>query len=188
MKNPLWDNVFGPPKDKRATIDLMGSLPPFIGLKKRELVLAERSIHKRDYKSGDIVFDEDMIGAGLYIVKEGAVAIEKKLSDGTFVELAIVEENNFFGEIALLAEVPRTARARVIKDTTLFAFCKPDLENLIERNPRIALVILNNIGALVSRRLIKTNELLDELTTNNTNLMAKLSDYAKSDLKEQKGE
>lgn len=181
MKNPLWDNVFGPPKDKRVTIDLMKSLPPFIGLSTKELVQVERNIHERQYKADEIVFDENMLGAGLYIIKEGEVVIEKKISDDDYMELAILEESNFFGEIALLDEIPRTARARATKETVLFAFCKPDLENLIDRNPRCALVIVNNIGTLVCRRLVKTNEFLEKLTKENEVLESKLGTVEKTD-------
>lgn len=188
MKNPLWDNVFGPPKDKRATIDLMQSLPPFIGLSTRELVQVERSIHERHYKVDEIVFDEDMLGAGLYIIKEGTVVIEKKISDDNFMTLATLEDNNFFGEIGLLDEIPRTARARVLKETTLFAFCKPDLENLIDRNPRCALVIINNIGALISKRLIKTNEFLETLTKENEKLQLKHGTIETNDTELSSGE
>lgn len=188
MKNPLWDNVFGPPKDKRATIDLMQSLSPFVGLSTNELVQVERNIHERHYKADEVVFDEDMLGAGLYIIKEGEVAIEKKTSDNNYITLATIEDNSFFGEIALLDEIPRTARARVTKETVLFAFCKPDLENLIDRNPRCALKIINNIGSLVCRRLVKTNEFLEKLTKENEQLESKLGTVEKTDVELVSGE
>jgi CRP-like cAMP-binding protein len=138
VDNPIWTYIFGPPKEKQTVIELMKLLPAFEGLSQRELVAVERSIHQRRYSAGELVFGENMPGAGMYIVKSGEVAIKKKISDSDDIELAVIKENNFFGEMALIDEMPRSASAVAIKDTILFAFCKPDLENILERNPKVA--------------------------------------------------
>ncbi len=163
MKNPLWAYIFGPPKEKQSMIELLKELPVFDGFSDRELVTIERIIHQRRYNAGEMVFGEDMLGAGMYIVKEGEVAITKKIDEDKEIELALIGERNFFGEMALIDEMPRSASAKANKDTILFALCKPDLENMMERNPKVAATIITNIARLVCKRLVQANENLEVL-------------------------
>ncbi len=141
----------------------MKSLPAFEGLTLKELVTIERILHQRRYSAGEKVFGEDMPGAGMYIVRDGEVVIVKKIDDNKEVELALITERNFFGELALIDEMPRSASAVARKDTTLLAFCKPDLENIKDRNPRVAAQVVTNIARLVCKRLVKANENLEVL-------------------------
>ncbi len=168
MDNPIWAYIFGPPKEKQTTIELMKSLPAFEGLTIRELIAIERSIHQRRYNAGEFIFGEDMPGAGMYIIKSGEVAIKKKIKDNDEIDLAIIQEHNFFGEMALIDEMPRSASAVATKDTILLALCKPDLENILERNPKVAVKIVINISRLICKRLVKANENL-EILKNNSN-------------------
>lgn len=161
MKNPLWAFIFGPPKEKQSLIELLKELPVFEGLSDRELVSIERIIHQRRYNAGEMVFGEDMLGAGMYIVKEGEVAITKKIDEEKEIELAKICERNFFGEMALIDEMPRSASAKADKETILLALCKPDLENMMERNPKLAAAIITNIARLVCKRLVQANENLE---------------------------
>ena len=86
MDNPIWAYVFGPPKEKRAMVKLLQSLPAFEGLTLRELVAIERIIHQRCYRAGEMIFGEDVPGAGMYIVKEGEVVIKKRIGDDKEVD------------------------------------------------------------------------------------------------------
>ena len=166
MDNPIWAYIFGPPKEKQTMIELLKELPVFEGLSQRELIAIERIIHQRRYNAGEMIFGEDMLGAGMYIVKEGEVAITKKVNKNKEIELAVIGERNFFGEMALIDEMPRSASAKAKKDTVLFAFCKPDLENIMERNPKVAATIITNIARLVCKRLVQANENLEALEKN----------------------
>jgi CRP-like cAMP-binding protein len=163
VDNSLWGYIFGPPRQKRELIELLRIIPAFEGLSANELITVERNLHIRNYKAKDIVFNEDMPGAALYIVKEGEVAIRKNVDNGNAMELAVIGERQFFGELALIDEIPRSASAVAKKDTTLIAFSKPDLDNIIERNPKLALKIIHNIARLVCKRLVKTNENMEQL-------------------------
>ena len=166
MDNPIWAYIFGPPKEKQTMIELLKELPVFEGLSQRELIAIERIIHQRRYNAGEMIFGEDMLGAGMYIVKEGEVVITKKINENKEIELAVIGERNFFGEMALIDEMPRSASVKAKRDTILFAFCKPDLENIMERNPKVAAAIITNIARLVCKRLVKANENLEALEKN----------------------
>jgi CRP-like cAMP-binding protein len=161
VDNPIWAYIFGAPKEKRAMVELMKLLPAFEGLSVNELLTVERTIHQRRYGAGEVIFNEDMPGAGMYIIQEGEVSIIKKIDERNDVELAVVKERSFFGELALIDEMPRSATAKALKDTALFAFCKPDLEKIMDRNPRLASKIIMNVARLICKRLVQANENLE---------------------------
>jgi CRP/FNR family cyclic AMP-dependent transcriptional regulator len=163
MDNPIWSYFFHPPKEKKATIDLLKSLPVFDKLSIRELVQVERVLHERKYSPGETVFNEGEPGAGMYIVKKGEVTITHKTKDNVDFQLALIAERSFFGELALLEEMPRSATARAVVESVLYGFSKPDLENLLERNHNIGIKILLNLSRLLSRRLLKANENLESM-------------------------
>jgi CRP-like cAMP-binding protein len=163
MSSPLWSNIFGIPREKRALIEVLATLPAFEGLSTNEVAQVERGIHERRFKAGETVFDEGMPGAGMYIVREGEVVIRKMIGESHEVDLAVVREKSFFGEMALIDEMPRSASAIARTEAILYAFCKPDLENLLERNPHLAAKILNNVARMVCKRLVKTNDLVESL-------------------------
>ena len=97
-------------------------------------------------------------GAGLYIIKSGRVAISKQIQHASPVQLAEFVAGNFFGELALIEEIPRSATAKAVENTKLLAFPKPDLDRLIERQPQLAVKILYNLSRLVAQRLILANQ------------------------------
>jgi CRP/FNR family transcriptional regulator, cyclic AMP receptor protein len=158
MDNPVWSYFFRPPEAKMANIELMRELPVFESLTTGELVQIERVLHERPYGPGEVVFNEGEPGAGLYIIKKGEIAIRKKVTGGDDIELAVIPERSFFGELALLDETPRSASACAVSPSILYGFSKPDLEHLLERNQKLGVKIIINLSKLVTRRLIKSNE------------------------------
>ena len=157
MYNPVWSYFFPSAQKKEITIELLKNLPMFEALSMRELVQIERILHERIYKAGERVFNEGEPGAGMYIVKKGEIAITRKHGD-TSIQLALIQERSFFGEVALLDEIPRSASAVATVETVLFGFSKPDLENILERNLRLGCKILENLSRIMCRRLLKANE------------------------------
>ena len=71
--------------------------------------------------------------------------------------LAEFVAGNFFGELALIDEIPRSATATVVESGTLLAFPTPDLDRLVARQPQLAVLILKNLARLVARRLLQAN-------------------------------
>lgn len=164
MEHPLWASLHWS-RENRDLVGVLALLPAFEGLSTHELKIIERTLHQRRYKKGEIVFNEGEPGAGMYIIRSGEVAITRKIEDGGEMTLTVVNELSFFGELALLDEIPRSASARATADTVLFGFSKPSLEDLYQRNPRLAIKILSNLSRLVCRRLIKSNEAMEKLQT-----------------------
>ncbi len=162
MENPIWSYIFGPPAKNKALIELLKDLPVFEGVTTKELVQIERGLHQRRYVKDETVFEEGIPGAGMYIVEQGEILIRKSSGEG-FIQLATIGQRSFFGEMALLDEIPRSASAIAARETTLLALPQPYLDDLKERNPKLALKIVNNIAKLVCKRLLKANCKLEEM-------------------------
>ena len=75
MINPIWHALFPPRENEKQLHDLLADLPAFEGLTERELHSLVRSIHPRSYQKGDIIFDDGVPGAALYVIKSGTVEI-----------------------------------------------------------------------------------------------------------------
>lgn len=157
MDNPIWSWIFKK-SDSGAIQKTLEAVPAFEGLSAQELVTVERNIHLRNYRAGEVIFNEETPGAAMYIIHTGEVAITKQGEGAESIELARIGELTFFGEIALIDEMPRTAGAVAVKDTELLAFGKPDLEIIVDRNPVLALKIVTNISRLLAKRLVKSND------------------------------
>ena len=162
MDNPIWSS-FRFAGGKENLPEVLALIPAFEGLSHNELKVIERMMHQRQYKKGESVFNEGEPGAGMYIVKNGEVGITRKMDNGSELALALVKEHGFFGELALLDEIPRSASAKAVADTVLFAFSKPSLESLCRRNPRLGIKILSNLSRLICRRLVKSNDAMEQL-------------------------
>ncbi|NLG18680.1 MAG: cyclic nucleotide-binding domain-containing protein [Fibrobacter sp.] len=164
MDNPVWSFFFPNSAESKSTIELLKSLSVFENVSTRNLVQIERVLHERRYRAGEIVFNEGEPGAGMYIVKKGEVSIEKKISaTAGGIRLALISERSFFGELALLDDISRSASAVTTTETVLYGFSKPDLGNIMERDPRLGSRILVNLSRIVCSRLIKANDNLERV-------------------------
>ena len=160
-RNALWDNLFRK-KDAEPLRELLRNIPLFSSLGSYELTRLERIMHERHYKEDEPVFLEGEPGAALYIIKSGTIAIYKNY-DKQAIRLAELGPESFFGEMALFSESPRSATAIAKETCTLLALSKPDLDLFAERNPKIGLKILENLGAIISERLRIANDQIEIL-------------------------
>ena len=173
MEHPVWAYFFRLPQEKKANIELLKALPVFEYLSSTELIQIERVLHERIYEKGEVVFNEGEPGAGMYIISKGEVEILKAIGESKSMRLAVIPERSFFGEIALLDEIPRSASAVALSDAIIFGFSKPDLEHVLARTQRLGIKILSNLSRLMCRRLIKANENQESLQ-NELNLLKKV--------------
>lgn len=92
-------------------------------------------------KAGEIIFCEYEPGDAFYLIQTGKVKIVKIVGD---VEktIDILQPGEFFGEMALLEQAPRSATALALTDVRLLEFNQQNFEILMQGNPQIALNIL----------------------------------------------
>jgi len=153
----VWSNIFNLGKGESEAAIAIRKVPIFESLSKKEILAVEKLIHKRQYSINEDIFREKDPGGGMYIVMDGSVSIVKNQGGSTEKTLATLENGDFFGEIALLDESPRTATAISLEETSILGFYRTDLYELVERRPKLAIKIIVNLARVVSERLRYSN-------------------------------
>jgi CRP/FNR family cyclic AMP-dependent transcriptional regulator len=96
----------------------------------------------RTVESGEFVFREGEEGEQMYIVQQGRVRVSKKIG-GRDHELAEIGPGEFFGEMAIVTKSRRTASIQAIEKTELLCFNREGFLSMINKNPMIALNIID---------------------------------------------
>ncbi|MBE9536875.1 MAG: cyclic nucleotide-binding domain-containing protein [Proteobacteria bacterium] len=168
MSDSFWSNIFkNSGKGVFVAREALKATPIFGKLKRSEIIAVERILHLRQYASGETIFSQGEPGIGMYVIVDGRVDI---LFEGSGQTIANLEEGDFFGEIALLTESPRTATARASENSKLMFFSQADLYNLINIKPKLGSVILMRLGKIIAKRLISSNDELQSLRNEQTYL------------------
>ena len=161
MKSAKWENIFkGWNQSESKTVVTLKQVPVFKNFTNKEFLELEKLIHHRQYKINDFIFKNRAPGEGMYIIMQGAVKITIGTRNDNENILAELEEGDFFGELALFDDEPRSANAIATTDSQLLGFFTQDLMSLQERNPILGQKILFNLGGVLGERLRGTNSLL----------------------------
>jgi CRP-like cAMP-binding protein len=110
-----------------------------------------------DYEPGDIIFNEGDSGDLMFIVLEGAVAMSMEV-DGKQKSVSRMGRGEFFGESALITDLPRTSTATAATPASLLPVVRKDLIEGIMGDPQAALQLIQ----VLILRLRKNLELLDK--------------------------
>jgi CRP-like cAMP-binding protein len=110
------------------------------------------------YAAGDLIFSQGDLGTEMFIIVEGEVEIIKHINDESHV-LSHLEKGDFFGEMALLENVPRTADAVAKTDVKAILINGSRFDDMLKKNPEIAVRIIRKY----SKRLREANTLLERL-------------------------
>jgi CRP/FNR family cyclic AMP-dependent transcriptional regulator len=159
--NALWGNIFkGKHEQDEEVLAVLGALPIFAGLSRRELRSVERIMHRRFFAPDEVIFSQNVQGAGMYIIVKGKVHIVNEDSGHVLAELG---DGEFFGELALLDESPRSATAIARSSSKVLGFFQPDLFSLTESNPRLGVKVITQLARIVGNRLRVTNDQLQDV-------------------------
>jgi len=113
-------------------------------------------------KRGGTLFAEGDEGSELYIVDYGRIAITKAVEGNLEQVLAHMGPGDYFGEMALLEQIPRSATASAEEDSGLITISRDDLMGMMEREPKAAAKIMFNLLRTFTARLQATNDQLRE--------------------------
>lgn len=138
---------------RKEKLDFLRRIPLFEDLKDRQLSHVLQHLYQKEYQSGEFLFEEGDIGRALFIVESGKVELTKKTPDGKSKSLAVVGPGSFFGEMALLEEMPRSASAAALEPSRLHLFYKSKLEAFLERDSEAGVVFMSKLSQVLSSRL-----------------------------------
>ena len=164
INNSFWGNIFTKKADDQEDIlTTLRKLPLFTNMSDGELREFEKLIHRRQFKANETIFWEGEPGVGMYVIRKGGVAICKHLPGEEREELVVLREGEFFGELALLNESPRSASAISKNATQIIGLFRPDLFELLERKPRLGNKFLFQLALIIGERLKRTNSEMQNL-------------------------
>jgi CRP-like cAMP-binding protein len=154
MVKKLFQWPFDKEKDDR--LSLLQKVSLFRGLSRNLLMKLRVDLVEKEYQQGDLIFAEGDTGKALYIILDGSVSIVKRCGNENKV-LADLSAGSFFGELALIDQVPRFASATAMEKTTLLIMYKSYFDDLIKANNAMSSRLLLNIVELLTTYVSKNH-------------------------------
>lgn len=105
--------------------------------RERHKLLYEFNHAKADYPKDRVVIREGDPGDKFYVIVRGKLEVTRKTSPDTQERLAVMFDGDFFGEIALLKNITRTASVKTLMPTTIISLQRNLFQNLLEKAPNL---------------------------------------------------
>ena len=121
------------------------SVPLFSNLSNRQLDILYKAGVIKKFTRGDVIVYQDDPGDTFYIVVSGRVKVTLLNEDGKEIVLSILKGGDFFGELSLLDNAPRSANVIIVEDTSLFSLTRTQFYQLISARPDILRKVLKEI-------------------------------------------
>ena len=132
--------------DAKETVDFLNRVPLFRSLKKRQLERLARRFVQRKYTAGEAIVTQDKGGEGFFIVVSGQAEAIRERADGTSVVVNTFGPTDFFGELALLDEGPRTASVVTTEATECLVLTRWDFLGVLQEDVDMAITILEELA------------------------------------------
>ena len=136
----------------------------FTGLLPLHLERIARLAQRSEVKRGEHVFHHGDSGDGLYLVLDGAIRISRNVSGMGEEALAILRPGQYFGEMSIVDDSPRSADAIAHEHSLLLKLPKDDLRDLMFVDRELAYELLWRFVRTISDRLRESNDRLMMLT------------------------
>jgi CRP/FNR family cyclic AMP-dependent transcriptional regulator len=149
----------------KSTLEILAQIDLFSGLPAGHLRRVVDIGVEETYKSSAHVFDEGSPGDKFYLIIEGAVRISRMVPGMGEENLAVLRPGNYFGEMSLIDDAPRSATAVCHEKCRLFVVNRRDLEDLLFVDRDLAYELLWNWVRTLSRRLRASNDKMTFLAT-----------------------
>ena len=100
----------------------------------------------KDFPKGTLLFHEGDPGREMFIIQKGKVQVRKRVGSGEKI-LAELGDGEFFGEMALLEGMNRSATVEVIENSKILVINPETFENLLKGNPEITVKMLKKMAS-----------------------------------------
>jgi CRP/FNR family transcriptional regulator, cyclic AMP receptor protein len=137
--------------DVKTSIPLLEQVPIFSSMKKDQLKRIAQSSTIRSFEPGEMITKQGDQGVAFYLVLEGQVEVRRSKKS-----LAKLGRGQFFGELSVIDNEPRTADVVAVEKSKCFLLSSWTFHGLVKSNPDIALVMLKEMA----HRLRETNQTL----------------------------
>lgn len=137
--------------------------PLFADLSPEEMDLVNGVAVERRFRKNNLIIFEDDVGNNLFVIKKGRVKISHISDDGSEAILAILGPRDFFGELAVIDGLGRSASVTSIDEVELVMLRRNDFLEILEKVPKIAIALLKELAGRIrkSDSHIRSLSLLD---------------------------
>ena len=124
----------------------LAAVPLFANIPQPELVKLAALARQENYPKNAEIMAEGDRSSGLYILLSGKVKVVLRSEEGKEIILAILNPTEFFGEMALLDDAPRSADIVTMAPTTVLVIAKQEFKSWLQRHPEMAFVIIKTLA------------------------------------------
>jgi diguanylate cyclase (GGDEF)-like protein len=128
-----------------------------------EIEMIIENFRFKDIAENEELFKEGDDGNEMFIIKDGTVKTSIKMPDGNEKELALFKNGDFFGEMSIFENAPRSATCKTVEKTSVISLQEDDLFSMIENNPEIAIKMMYRMLNITTQRLRDTGEFLSDM-------------------------
>jgi CRP-like cAMP-binding protein len=126
-------------RDKK--VELIASAPLFAGCSKKELRLVAQLADEIDLRAGKVLTKQGTPGREFFVLLDGEVEVVR---DGK--RIATLREGDFFGELALISEIPRTATVTAKTPIRALVVTGRDFRRLLHEEPSVAVKVMGTLA------------------------------------------
>jgi CRP-like cAMP-binding protein len=119
---------------------------------------AQTQENERQYPAGSVIFKEQDQGSEVYLIRSGKIQICRTVGNNPRV-LATLTAGDFFGEMALISDRPRSAQANAIEDSTVIVLSAESFFRMLRTDFDMSMRIMEQLTS----RLAETDRRLEVL-------------------------
>ena len=146
-----------------ATTEFLSTVRIFADLEPKELRAMRAMLRPHELEAGQVLFREGDPGGALFVVQSGSIGISVRLADGQSLEIAGFGPGDFFGEMSIFENEPRSATCQAKGPCRLLSLHQDDLFRHMAAGPSSAARIMRQMLAITRRRLEDTGEFLSDM-------------------------
>ncbi len=134
------------------------SVPVFAGLEGEELAALAEIAMEKEFRQGEVLFEEGQVAHHLYLVVRGKVEVFRKVNSNER-PLAALAEKDVLGEMAILDDEPRSASVRALEPTLVLKIDRESFRELIHERPQISFAIFKMLSSRLRQRNLEADNL-----------------------------
>jgi CRP/FNR family cyclic AMP-dependent transcriptional regulator len=101
---------------------------------------------RQRYRKSEVIFEEGSIGSEMYLIHSGRVLLSVQQNDNQQIPLVVLNPGDFFGEMALVDDSPRSATASAVEDgTELIIMDRARFLFMVRQQPEFALSLMHTL-------------------------------------------
>lgn len=152
---------------------LLKNIPLFASLPSESLSELAGLLQRKTYPAHHTIFWMNEKGDRLYIIQKGSVQISYTDEEGQEIDLAVLKQGSFFGELSLIDGGPHSATARTLSETAVLTLDSASFYQFLNKHPQISYTLME----VLSLRLRNSTSKVSGLANANQQLKTEQSSF-----------